>query len=148
MKPMLIVALSATTLFATSCGLSEREKTALLQTQQVKDDSIRVARIKQVKDAEAQKAALDNSLETYKNVLARQQNDLIQLRTNIYTANDEMTQIKAFHFGRMPQDRDNQIRNQELKIQSLIMAQANLLQSIQNTTERISAIKTELEIAK
>lgn len=148
MKPMMLLAFSAITILATSCGISDKEKTALLQAQQAKDDSIRVAQIKQVKDEEALRSALGDSLSVYNNLLGRQQNALIQLRTEIYTANDEMTQIKSFHFGRMPQDKENQIRNQELKIQSLIMAQSNLQQAIQTTTEKITAIKAELEIAK
>jgi hypothetical protein len=148
MKPIILAALSATILLASSCGLSDKEKTALLQAQQAKDDSLRVAEIKQVKDEEATKSALSDSLSAYNDLLLRQQNALVQLRTEIYTANDEMTQIKGFHFGRMPQDRENQIRNQELKIQSLIMTQANLVVAIQNSAEKLRAIKIELEISK
>jgi hypothetical protein len=145
---VILVVLSATILLATSCGLSEKEKTALLQAQQAKDDSIRTAEIKQVKDDDALKSALGNSLSAYNNLLNRQQNALVQLRANLYTANDEMTQVKAFHFGRLPQVRENDIRNQELKIQSLITAQTNLLGAMKNTTEKINAIKIELEISK
>lgn len=145
---MMLVVLSATILFATSCGLSEKEKTELLQAQQAKDDSIRTAEIKQVKDEDALKSALGDSLSRYKNLLDLQQNTLIQLRANLYTANDEMTQVKAFHFGRLPQARENDIRNQELKIQSLMLAQTNLQAAIKNTTEKINAIKIELELSK
>jgi hypothetical protein len=148
MKSITLAALSAALLFATSCGLSEKDKTALIQAQQAKDDSIRVAQIKQVKDAEALKSALGDSLSACNDLLGRQQNALVLLRTNIYTANDEMTQIKAFHFGRMPQDKENQIRSQELKIQSLVMAQSNLLTAIAHTTETIRGIRNELAIAK
>jgi hypothetical protein len=148
MKLTILTALSATILLATSCGISDKEKTALLQAQQAKDDSIRVAQIKQVKDEEALKSALGDSLSAYNNLLLRQQNALIQLRTEIYTANDEMTQIKSFHFGRMPQDKENQIRNQELKIQTLIMTQTNLVSAIEHSAETIRAIRTELAISK
>ena len=97
MKPTIIFALLATIILATSCGLSEKEKVAILQAQQAKDDSIRVAQIKQVKDEDAQRSALGDSLSAYNTLLIRQQNALVQLRTAIYTANDEMTQIKASH---------------------------------------------------
>ena len=113
MKPMILAILSATMLLAASCGLSEKDKIALLQAQQAKDDSIRVAQIKQVKDEDALKSALSDSLSACTRLFNLQQNAMIQLRTSIYTANDEMTQIKAFHFGRLPKDRDDQIRNQE-----------------------------------
>ncbi len=148
MKPITLAALSAVLVLATSCGLSEKDKTTLLQAQQAKDDSIRVAQIKQVKDEQALKSALGDSLSAYNDLLERQQRSLVLLRTNIYTANDEMTQIKAFHFGRMPQDKENQIRAQELKIQSLIMAQTNLLAAIEHTTEAVRGIRNELAMTK
>ncbi|HEX3934269.1 MAG TPA: hypothetical protein VHW43_06290, partial [Puia sp.] len=119
MKPTIIFPFLATILLATSCGLSQKEKIDLLQAQQAKDDSIRVAQIKQVKDDEAQRTVLGDSLSAYNALLARQQSALVQLRTAIYTANDEMTQIKAFHLGRLPKDRETQVQSQELKIQSL-----------------------------
>jgi hypothetical protein len=148
MKSMILLAISATLFLVTSCGISDKEKTALLQAQQAKDDSIRVAQIKQVKDDEVLRSALNDSLSANNNLLSRQQNALIQLRTDIYTANDEMTKIKAFHFGRMPQDRENQVRNQELKIQSLIVAQTNLVGAIEHTSETVRAIRTELALSK
>ncbi len=148
MKPIFLAGLSAILFLAASCGLSNKEKTSLLQAQQAKDDSIRVAQIKQVKDEEAFKTALEDSLADYKNLLNAQQNTLIQLRTTIYTANDEMTHIKSFHFGRMPQDKENQIRAQELKIQSLLMQQTNLQMTIQQTFTIINRKKTELEDIK
>jgi hypothetical protein len=148
MKPTIIFALLATIILSTSCGLSEKEKVALLQAQQAKDDSIRAAQIKQVKDEDAQRTALGDSLSAYNALLTRQQSALVQLRTAIYTANDEMTQIKAFHLGRLPKDQETQVQNQELKIQSLILEQSNLQTAMQHSFQEIAQIKTELAAAK
>ncbi len=51
MKPILLVALAATALFA-ACGISDKEKAAIQQAQQAHDDSIRTAQITEVKHAE------------------------------------------------------------------------------------------------
>ena len=144
MKPILLFAFSATILLATSCGLRDKEKTAILQAQQAKDDSLRVAQIKQVKDQDALRSALRDSLSTYTTLLDRQQNAMVQLRTTLYTANDDMAQIKAFHLGRLPKDREAQVQSQELKIQSLILEQTKLQTSIQNSTEEIAQLKSEM----
>ena len=144
MKPFFPLAFSATILLATSCGLRDKEKTAILQAQQAKDDSLRVAQIKQVKDQDALRSALRDSLSAYTTLLDRQQNAMVQLRTSLYTDNDDMTQLKAFHLGRLPQDREAQVKNQELKIQSLILEQSKLQTSIQHSTEEIVQLKSEM----
>lgn len=145
MKPITTLALSMATILATSCGLKEKEKISLLQAQKAKDDSIRIAAVNQEKATEALKSALQDSIVFYTAFLGRQQNMLIQSRTSIYTANDEMTQIKSFHLGRLPQTRDAQIRDQELKIQTLIMGQTNLQAAIQRNLDEISRLKAELD---
>jgi hypothetical protein len=144
MKPILLLAFAATILLATSCGLGDKEKTAILQAQQAKDDSLRVAQIKQVKDQDALRSALRDSLSAYTILLDRQQSAMVQLRTTLYTANDDMTQIKAFHLGRLPKDREAQVKNQELKIQFLILEQSKLQTSIQHSTEEIAQLKSEM----
>ena len=148
MKPTILLALPVTIILATSCGLSQKEKVAILQAQRAKDDSIRLAQIKQVKDEDGQRSALADSLSAYNTLLTRQQSALVQLRTAIYTANDEMTQIKAFHFGRLPKDRETQVQSQELKIQSLLLEQSNPQTAIQHSFQEIVQIKTELAAAK
>jgi hypothetical protein len=126
----------------------ENQKTAQLQAQRAKDDSIRIAQIRQIKETEILKSSLEDSLASYKSLLGRQQNLLIQLRTTIYTANDDMTQIKAFHLGRLPQTREMEVRNQELKIQSLIMQQSSLQEDVQHSTNKISQISAEIDNTK
>ncbi len=138
------MALLVTTLMIISCGLNENEKTSLLMSQQIKDDSIRFAEINQIKKADSLKAVLRDSLIFCNDLLNRQQNSLIQLKTSIYTANDEMTTIKAFHFGRLPEERETEVRNNELKIQSLILQSSNLQVSIQHNMSEIFQVKEKL----
>ncbi|HEV3324072.1 MAG TPA: hypothetical protein VG052_00655 [Puia sp.] len=144
MKPIITLALSAATILAAACGLNEKEKISLLQGQQAKDDSIRVAEVNPVKKSQALKSALQDSLAFYNALLERQQNMLIQSRAALYTANDEMTQIKAFHLGRLPQTRDTQVRDQEVKLQTIALEQSKLRTAIQHNTDGISRLKSEL----
>lgn len=147
MKPIILMTLAATVMLA-SCGISEKDKTALLQAQQAKDDSTRLVQIQQVKAEDTERSALRDSLSSNTTFLAREQNALVQLRTSIYMANDEMTQIKAFHFGRLPKDRGAQIQNQEVKIQTLLLQQTNLQKAIQHTTAAIAQLKIALASAR
>lgn len=148
MKPTTVLVFAVGVFLFASCGLSQKEKIAIQQAQAAKDDSVRLADVRQVQEEAALKVALKDSLSGYNALLIRQQTALVQLRATIYTANDEMTQIKGFHFGRSPQDREAQIRNQELKIQSLLLQQANLQSAIQQTTEQITQLRSALLAAK
>jgi hypothetical protein len=140
----LTIALAATTILAVSCGLSENEKLSIIQIQQAKDDSIRVAEINHVRKTDALKAVLRDSLAFYTTLLGRQQNYLNLNKTSLFTANDEMAQIQAFHLGRLPQTRDQQVHDQELKIQSLLTQQANIQAAIQYDLDEISQVKARL----
>jgi|GEM_PF-2284834 hypothetical protein len=144
MKFLITLALAAAAVLVTSCGLNEEEKLSIMQMQQAKDDSIRVAEINYVKKTDALKTVLRDSLTFYTALLGREQNSLILNKTALYTANDEMTQIQGFHLGRLPQVRDQQVRGQELKIQSLVSQQANLQSAIQYESDKISLVKSKL----
>lgn len=145
MKPiLLLIVVLATSLLATNCNLREKEKAALLQAQQAKDDSIRQAEVSQVKQTEARKSSLTDSLNSYNTLQGRLQSALIQTRASLYTAKDQMTQIRAFHLGRMPNDREQQIRKQEVTIQSLALEQANIQTALQITQAKINRTKIEL----
>jgi predicted dienelactone hydrolase len=148
MKPILGFALPAIVLLATACGISDKEKTAIQQAQQAHDDSIRTAQITEVKNADAEKVTLDDSLSKDNALVNQEQDALVRVRTAIYTANDEMTQIKAFHFGRLSKDREAQIQAQELKIQTLILEQTKLQSTIVQTSQAIRATKTEIDVSK
>ncbi len=148
MKPVITLVSAAAVLLAFSCGLSQDQKASLLKAQKAKDDSIRVAQIDQVKETESLRSALGDSLVFYTALLSRQQNGLILNKTNLYTANDEMTQIKAFHMGRTPELREQQISDQELKIQTLLSQQTLLETAIQQNTDKISGFRTRLAALK
>jgi hypothetical protein len=83
MKPLINLVSAAALLLAASCGLNQDEKTSLLQAQQAKDDSIRVAQINHVKKTEALKSALGDSLAFYNALLSRLQNSLILNKTSL-----------------------------------------------------------------
>jgi len=137
---MKLIAIASILLLA-SCGPSENEKIALLQAQKAKDDSIRTADIQRLKDAELFRAALSDSLTAYTTILTRQQNELTHLNAVIYAANDEMAEIKN-------SGRETQVRNQELKVQSLLVQQISLQASVQHSQVEINQIKKQLAAAR
>ena len=140
MKPTtLLIAI----LLLASCGPSEKEKIALLQAQKAKDDSTRIAEIQRLKDAEVFRSALSDSLSAYNTLLARQQKDLAQLRTAIYAANDELSEIKQSHPDQAPQ-----VQKQELKIQSMLVQQISLQSSAEHLQSEIAQIRSQLATAR
>jgi hypothetical protein len=139
MKPTLLF---ASLLLLASCGLSEREKMAQLQAQKVRNDSIRIADVQRLKDAEAFRSALNDSLTAYNTLVTQQQNALNQLRATIYAANAELSQIKEFRSGQ------GQVQKQELKIQSLIVQQITLQSAMQHSQAEIKQILSQLATAR
>ncbi|WP_431213579.1 hypothetical protein ACQ86N_01265 [Puia sp. P3] len=141
---MKLIAFFISLLLLASCGPSEKEKIALLQAQKAKDDSAHTAEMQRFKDAEVFRSTLCDSLAAYSALLTRQQSTLTQLRTAIYTANDELTEIKTSHAGQPSHDQEKQ----ELKIQSLIVQQITLQSEMQHNQAEISQIKSQLATAK
>jgi hypothetical protein len=145
MKPLTIsTILLATAVLVASCGLSEKERTALIQRQKEIDDSIHLADINKAKEIEKEKSALSDSLAYYSVLISQQKNALAHNRASLYTANDQMTQIKSFQLGRLPGDRESQIHNQELYIQTLLIQQDSIQTVIRSSMDKTSQIKTEL----
>lgn len=144
MKPIFIF---AALLLLASCGPGEKEKTALLQAQKLRNDSIRTADIQVLKDAQAQRSSLSDSLTAYAALLTRQQKQLIQLRAALNAANDELIQIKQFHSGRTPDDQETQVHNQEMKVQSLLVQQISLQSDFEHNQSEITQIKAQLATA-
>jgi hypothetical protein len=135
MKPTVLF---ASLLLLASCGPGEKERIAQLQAQKVKEDSVRIAEIQRLKDAEAFRSALNDSLTAYNTLVTQQQNALAQLRTAIYAANDELSQIRESSPGR------DQVQRQELKIQSLIVQQITLQSAMQHSQAEIKQIRSQL----
>lgn len=145
MKPITIsVFLLATTILASSCGLNEKEKAALIQRQKGIDDSIHLAELDKAKEIQKAKMALSDSLAYYSTLISQQKNALAHNRASLYTANDQMTQIKSFQLGRLPGDRESQIHNQELYIQTLLIQQDSIQTAIRSSMDRASQVRTDL----
>jgi len=106
-----------------------------------------MADIQRLKDAQVERSALADSLAAYTALLARQQKALNQLRTAIYTANDELTQIKQSHSGQTGRDWETQVHKQEGKIQSLVVQQITLQSEFEHNQSEIAQIKSQLSMA-
>jgi chromosome segregation ATPase len=147
MKPIslltFILLLASCGLLLTSCGLGEKEKTARLQEQKAKDDSLHIAELQRLKEAESFRSALNDSLSAYTAQLTHQQHDLAQLRTAIYAANDELSEIKQSHPDQAPQ-----VQRQEMKIQSMLVQQISLQSSAEHLQAEITQIRSQLATAR
>ena|SRR5579863_5392901 len=145
MKPINpVMILLTTALLIASCGLNEKEKASLLARQKEIDDSTHLAEINKVKEVEKEKSALSDSLAYYSTLVSQQKNALAHNRASLYTANDQMNQIKSFQLGRLPGDRESQIHNQELYIQTLLIQQDSIQTAIRGSMGRASQIRTDL----
>jgi len=145
MKPINpVMILLTTAILVASCGLNEKEKASLLARQKEIDDSTHLAEINKVKEVEKEKTALSDSLVYYSTLISQQKNALAHNRASLYTANDQMTQIKSFQLGRLPGDRESQIHNQELYIQTLLIQQDSIQTAIRGSMDMASQIRTDL----
>jgi hypothetical protein len=115
--------LTAVTLFAASCGLSEKEKTAFLQAKKAKNDSLHIAEIQALQEEESYRATLRDSLTAYTNLLTRQQNALAKLRL------------------------ETQATSQESKLESLKLEHINLQFALQHSTDQIAQLQSQLKIS-
>lgn len=119
MRPIILsILIVAIALIATSCGPSASQRTAMLQAQKAKNDSLRIAELKAVKDEEAYKASLRDSLIAYNDLLTRQQKSLAQLRANTLASNDQMSPTKTVELTNLrfaiqhSQDQISQLKRQ------------------------------------
>ena len=124
----------------------------LLQEQHAKDDSVKAVALEQLGKEDARKEdeavfklKLADSLKQYTEFLTRERGFLIQLNASLYTANDEMNNIKQFHFGRLNQVREAQIRSQVIVIQNLQQQQLNLQSNITMAQDGINRVNAELQ---
>jgi chromosome segregation ATPase len=88
-----------------SCGLSAEETAAI---QKRRDDSIAIA----VQQRLQEKQEIQNKIAQLKNALAT-------FNADLDAAKDAMNQLKDFHFLRTNSEREEQVRNQSLKIQHI-----------------------------
>ena len=95
MKTTFLAALFIATLLAAACGPRTSEKTAMLQVQKAKNDSLRIAEIKATRDAQAYQASLRDSLTVYNDLLTRQQKALTQFQAAINNGDAQITQTKT-----------------------------------------------------
>jgi hypothetical protein len=134
----------AIAILVSSCGLNEKEKTALVERQKKIDDSTHLAEVNKLKELQREKATLSDTLAYYSNLVTQQKNSLAHTRASVYTANDQMAQIKSFQLGRTPAERESQIHNQELYIQTLLLQQDSIQTAIWSSTNIVSKVRTKL----
>lgn len=105
MKYIINVAVLILIFLFSSCGPSAEEIAA---QQKRRDDSIVVATQRIQQEKQNLKSEFSSIKNEYQHAVA-----------DFVAAKDEMNHVRDFHFGRLQSDRDEQIRNQALKIQHI-----------------------------
>lgn len=121
-----------------ACGPSKEE---LQQQQQAHDDSVKVAteqRMQAKHDLEIAIMELENQIDKLKS-------ELISGNSELEVAEDRLDRIKEWQFGRTPDEREEQIRNQMTLIQNLEDALNSHKTSITESEERLASLKVELQ---
>lgn len=114
-----LITMSILFLFLCSCGPNSQEQAAALQRN---NDSV----------ANSVKVNIEQK-QRCQNKLIKLNNSLINANADLVVANDEMTHIQGFQLFRLPSTRDEQIKNQSIRIQKL--------------TNKINRITTEISNA-
>jgi len=133
---------SSSLLIVSSCGQTASEKA---QTQANHDDSLKNAVEQNIKQQYAAKEVVQNSIRTLNSQLNAFNSRIELLNANLEVANDEMSKIKEFHFGRTDGEREEQIRNQSLKIQNLEDEISDLNNKINQSNAQLAEYNSELE---
>lgn len=108
-----------------SCGPSSQERAAALQRN---NDSV----------ASAVKANIEQKIQCQNN-LNNLNNSLINANADLIVANDEMTHIQGFQLFRLPSTRDEQIKNQSIRIQQLTNKINKLTTAIANANSQLAS---------
>ena len=131
---LLTISLSLSLLQFSSCGPSAEEKA---QMQQQHDDSI--------KSVVEHKYAIQNEFKDDSQKLINLHSQLENEKASLEVENAKMNDVKGFKFLRTENEKEQQIKNQSLKIQSI---QDNIIALEQNITQmqdKISSLKSEMQ---
>lgn len=117
-----------------SCGPSAAE---VQQMQKHRDDS--------VKNAVERKFTAESQLKDANVQLSNMQKALEIAKANLEAETDRMGKIKEWQIGRSTDEREQQIKNQSLNIQNIQDNISAIQQKINQTEDRIVALKNELQ---
>lgn len=117
-----------------ACGPSASEQQ---RAQQNREDSI--------KNAIETKYAMEEELKNEISSLHKMQTDLENAKATLEVEKDKLNKIKEFHVLRGTSDRELQIKNQSLIIQTLEDKIVQLSQSIDQIRKKVTSLKNDLQ---
>jgi hypothetical protein len=135
-----------------SCGPSAKEKAvrekfikdSLTMVQKKQFDSIVKATEEATKFKFQMKITYEDSIKILNQDINRFDFILRDLKAELEIATDKMGQIKEWEFGRTPSEREEQVRNQSLKINDLEKMIENIKVKIDQSDDKLIELKTEL----
>ena len=113
-----------------ACGPSNAE---LARLQAIHDDSLKNAIEIATKQKMEAKEEMENSIRNMETQIDGMTRRIEFLKANLEVANDEMNNVKEFHFGRSNDEREQQIRSQSLKIQNIEDEISSLQNNLKNS---------------
>ena len=99
-------------LLATACGPSKEE---IARLQQIREDSIRNA----VKEKFEREAALKDSITFAEKFIQSTRHLLVLRNADLAAARDKLSRVKQFQLLRTPEEREQQIRQQTIVIETI-----------------------------
>ena len=117
-----------------SCGPSAEERA---QIQQQREDSI--------KNAIEHKYAIENEFKESNQKLQNLRSQLENERANLEVENAKMNDLKGFKFLRTENEKEQQIKDQSLKIQSIQDNIAALEKNMTQIQEQLSSLESEIK---
>jgi Skp family chaperone for outer membrane proteins len=121
-----------------ACGESVEEKE---NTKKITEDSIQLVTEKRLEV----KYKLREELRDLESTKAQQETNLSRMRADLEVEYDRLNSVKQPKFLRPPHERENQIRNQVLRIEDTESRIAILQDKLIKTNSKISKIKQQLE---
>jgi len=142
MKTKILIVTVFVIFFFSACGPSKEEQAA---AEKAKMDSIVKVTEAAVKFKFEMRLSLLDSIKMVKSENKYLENQITEYKGNLAVAIDRMAAIKEFQFGRTPDEREQQIRNQTILIDKIQKHISTLMNEISLREEKISIFESELE---
>jgi hypothetical protein len=142
MKTKILIVTVFVIFFFSACGPSKEEQAA---AEKEKMDSIVKVTEAAVKFKFEMRLSLLDSIKMVKSENKYLENQITEYKGNLAVAIDRMAAIKEFQFGRTPDEREQQIRNQTILIDRIQKHISNQENEILSKEERLLTFVAELK---
>lgn len=119
MKIITIYSIFTIALMISACGPNAEQVAADYATKDSLESALKADMIQQLEREQAVQDSTKTAKEEMALAKSEMETALSEAKIELQLANDELTNIKEFHLGRTSVEKENQLRNQYTKIQTL-----------------------------